>query len=848
MKKYIFLAVAAVTLLFVSCQKNELHPSEPSGFELIANIAKTKTTLSEDFKVDWEEGDVLYMVTSDGTWGKPYNDDKSAASIAEFVYESGKFSTTSLIDPATYIFKAMYATEDQKSFHRGASSTHKLNATQSQNCADPTAEVKKNDALVGTFEAKVPMTKPAEVNMQHLYTLMRVDIKNATGASVEVKSFEMTAAGADLAAIFNVVAFDTPSLTTKQDASETITVNLAGGIVDNDASLPVYFVMAPLTNYTGDVTFKVTDSANKTYTKTVKMSGISFEAGHYNTTPYTISVADAVEPEPETSSVTWDLTEDKTSEASENKIAWDSDYVSMSSERASSQSTAANNYYPGSTTPRTSTRFYKNNSFNLIPKDGYAINSAIFEATSENYANNFVNSVWENAILSAENKTITLIPIDGTVDVTAVLGETVGFTSVVVNIVPESEYEKPESPKLTSITLSGQRTDYYVGDTFGFDGIVTANYSYGSSKIITEYTVSEPDMSSEGTKEVTVTYAEGDVTVSAKYTITLTTKPADDDKPTDGPLVWTLVTNVSDLAVGDEIIIAAKDYAYAIGSASSNGNNRTQVSITKSDNTLTSVDGANILTLQEGSVSGTYALYTGSKYLYAASTSSNYLKEKDSKDENGSWKITVSSDGTALLVAQGKNTRNTIQYNQSSGLFACYSSASQKAVVIYKQMPSSGDVGGTTPDPTPDPEQPEDPETPSTGDSASVEMKSFTATSASMDENVSYTTAKGGGTSEPAINDGEIRLYQNSSGGGSITITVKDGYKLQSVTIGSSMKTKVAYTKGDGTTKSASSDLAANGKYTVDDIAENSITFHCMGADKNSRLYVNYLSVTYQAN
>ena len=127
-------------------------------------------------------------------------------------------------------------------------------------------------------------------------------------------------------------------------------------------------------------------------------------------------------------------------------------------------------------------------------------------------------------------------------------------------------------------------------------------------------------------------------------------------------------------------------------------------------------------------------------------------------------------------------------------------------------------------------------------------MTSFSATSASMDSNVSYSTAKGGGTSEPAINSGEIRLYQNSTGGGSITITVKDGYKLQSVTIGSSMKTKVAYTKGDGKTKSATSDLAADGKYTVDEIAENSITFHCMGSDKNSRLYVNYLSVTYQAN
>ena len=164
---------------------------------------------------------------------------------------------------------------------------------------------------------------------------------------------------------------------------------------------------------------------------------------------------------------------------------------------------------------------------------------------------------------------------------------------------------------------------------------------------------------------------------------------------------------------------------------------------------------------------------------------------------------------------------------------------------------NSGSGSGETPDPTPDPEEPENPdtpETPETGEPTTITMTTFSATEASMDENVSYTTSKGGGTSAPAVNSGEIRLYQNSTGGGSITITVKDGYKLQSVTIGSSMKTKVAYTKGDGTTKSASSDLAANGQYTVDEIAENSITFHCMGSDKNSRLYVNYLSVTYQAN
>lgn len=132
-----------------------------------------------------------------------------------------------------------------------------------------------------------------------------------------------------------------------------------------------------------------------------------------------------------------------------------------------------------------------------------------------------------------------------------------------------------------------------------------------------------------------------------------------------------------------------------------------------------------------------------------------------------------------------------------------------------------------------------------------VTMTSFSATNADMDNVVSYTTAKGGGTSNPAINGGVIRLYQNSAGtgGGNITIKVKEevkeGYSLSSVTIGSSMATSIAYTIETETTKSAKTSLAANGKYTKDDINASSITFYCMGTSSSSRLYVNYLSVTY---
>lgn len=124
-----------------------------------------------------------------------------------------------------------------------------------------------------------------------------------------------------------------------------------------------------------------------------------------------------------------------------------------------------------------------------------------------------------------------------------------------------------------------------------------------------------------------------------------------------------------------------------------------------------------------------------------------------------------------------------------------------------------------------------------------VTMTSFSAISASMDSVISYACAKGGGTSNPAVNSNQIRLYQGNPGG-NITITAKAGHTITSVVIGSSMNTSVAY-QVDGGSRSSSASLSAGGKYTINKEGQ-SITIHCMGSDKNSRLYVNYLSVTYK--
>lgn len=520
MKKLLFLmGLAAAAFSFTGCQKNEMKDADngfkgTSTFELVADIAQTKTTLAPDtYEVDWEEGDVIYMVTSDGTWGAPYVDDKEAETIAEFAYADAKFSTTSEIAAGEYTFKAIYASASQKSFHRGASTTHKLVAEQEQDCAAPTAHIKANDALVGTFEAEVPMAEPANITMAHLYTLMQVNVKNGTGADIEVTKFEMTAAGADLAGVFNVESFETPSISTKSGASSTITVNVANGAVKAGESLPIYFVMAPLADYSGDVTFKVTDAGGNTYTKTVTLSNMTFEAGEYNTTPYTISSADVVEPEP--ANVTWDLTQASHSSETKDKVTWTSDYVNLSLEKGKSTS-PANNYLGGT---NDHTRVYKDQIMTFAPVGKYQIEKIEYFVVETSYVDELTNSTWTNANVSSSGTTVTIIPDNGHTDVSVTIGAATRFTAITVYYSLDEDYVLPT---VKSIAVSGQKEDFVQNSSFEFGGIVTATYSNGKTADVTDKSSFEGyNLAEIGTQTVTVSYTEGNITVKTTYQITI---------------------------------------------------------------------------------------------------------------------------------------------------------------------------------------------------------------------------------------------------------------------------------------------------------------------------------------
>lgn len=512
---------------FAGCQKNEIEDpnanAEGSSFELVAEIAQTKTTL-DGLSVEWEEGDVLYLVTTDGTWGAPYANDTDAATIAEYAYNDGKFTTGSTISDGEYTFNAMYARANQKSYHRGASTTHKLEATQSQDCANPTAHIKENDALVGTFTATTPMTEAAQVTMSHIYTMMQVDVKNNTGAEIEVATFEMTAEGADLAGVFNVESFETPSISTKSGASSTITVNVTNGTVGFGESLPVYFVMAPLSNYSGDVTFKVTDAEGKTYTKTVTLNGISFEAGKYNTTPYTISSADVVEPEPEETTVTFDFTSDSDLQTYGITLP-----AAGAGTNISSMTIVNGDVAMTSTDGTTNTRIWNSSgSYDLrVYKDGGSLTYSVptgYAIKTIEFTGSSLNS------LSSSQDTYTSPKWSGNAQtVKFIASATVKVSTVtVVYIVAEGgENPEPQPKTLVSIAVENPQIEYTIGDEF-VEPTVKATYDDASTETVTGATFSGNDLTSVGTKEVTVSYTEGEVTVTTSYNITVSAPVVDD--------------------------------------------------------------------------------------------------------------------------------------------------------------------------------------------------------------------------------------------------------------------------------------------------------------------------------
>lgn len=272
---------------------------------------------------------------------------------------------------------------------------------------------------------------------------------------------------------------------------------------------------------------------------------------------------------------------------------------------------------------------------------------------------------------------------------------------------PSSEDISSTTPiTLDSVSIEGtlDKTTYIEGEEWDLTGLtVQGYYSDDTNKNLGDLvTLSEsgdllyelnPEKPVLGTEQLYIFIYYSDELLEAEKTITdIIVNEASDDPIVTDP-VYRLVTSATSLSVGDNIIIVNEDSDNAL-STTQNGNNRGVTFVSISNNEIKNISNkVQVLNLEEGNVSNTFAFNTGSGYLYAASSSKNYLRTETTLTNNSSWKIEVTADGVATVKAQGTNTRNWLRYNSESNLFSCYSSG-QLDIQIYKEV-----TGGTSDDP-----------------------------------------------------------------------------------------------------------------------------------------------------
>ena len=148
---------------------------------------------------------------------------------------------------------------------------------------------------------------------------------------------------------------------------------------------------------------------------------------------------------------------------------------------------------------------------------------------------------------------------------------------------------------------------------------------------------------------------------------------------------YSLVTDASTLKIGDTIILGNIDAKVAL-STTQNKNNRGIVDISLDENKVASyVSELQEITLEKGIKDNTWAFNVGDGYLYAASSSDNYLKTEKTLSDNSSWTISISNNN-ATIKAQGTNTRNLLKYNSRSKLFSCYTSGQNDVNIFVKNI------------------------------------------------------------------------------------------------------------------------------------------------------------------
>ena len=483
-----FLAIVATLSSFISCQKEIETPKDDikssHTVSFVADAPRTKTNATVDgnkVNYSWTKDDEAKFKVYEIVGGKHTPASSVIAVLKDGLMEISATFGGEKISGASY--QAVFNTE--------------VKTVQTNN--DETSYDQDSDVLVSEVvsDQNNDFNNGIALKFKRLVAVNKATLKNLEKGDYLAHTIIETTDKKDLAGEY----YNTTDLF--RNCKSKISVKTLHGITGGSA--PVNFITLPVTDTKLKVTAVTIDDNEKfvaAYEKTFS-KGISLTQG--NLTSFGVLMS-------EKTGETIDLSKDETTTATTDELTWDRALVHVKALKGKS-TTNANNYYPG-VSNYSSTRFYTESTLAITPMNSLSISEIVFTATSDKYAKALANSTWTNATAFVSGTTVSIIPTDGTKEVSAVISATTGHKSI------EIIYGQPKAREKHSViissdvkngTITATPTTAYAGENITLTATPDGGY------ILSEWNVTT------ATGNITVTdnafvMPDEDVTVSAVFT------------------------------------------------------------------------------------------------------------------------------------------------------------------------------------------------------------------------------------------------------------------------------------------------------------------------------------------
>lgn len=482
-----FLAIVATLSSFISCQKEIETPKDDitssHTVSFVADAPRTKTNATVDgnkVNYSWAKGDEDKFKVYEIVGGKHTPASMVTATLKDGLMEISAIFGGEAISGASY----------QAVFNTGVKTAQ---TNDDENGYDQNSDVLVSEVV---SDHSNNFNNGIALKFKRLVAVNKATLKNLEKGEYLAHTIIETTDKKDLAGEYSD---ETDSF---RDCKSKITVKTIHGITGGTA--PVNFITLPVADTKLKVT-AVTIDGNENFVAAYEKTfskGISLTQG--NLTSFGVLMS-------EKTGETIDLSKDETTTATTDELTWDRALVHVKVLKGES-TTNANNYYPG-VSNYSSTRFYKNSTLAITPMNSLSVSEIVFTAASENYANILANSTWTNATASASGTTVSIIPTDGTKEVSAVISATTGHKSIEIIYGQPKVKEKHSvivSSDVKNGTITATPTTAYAGENITLTATPDGGY------ILSEWNVTT------ATGTVTVNdnafvMPDEDVTVSATF-------------------------------------------------------------------------------------------------------------------------------------------------------------------------------------------------------------------------------------------------------------------------------------------------------------------------------------------